>query len=95
MPDDNGKEGSAAGTAAESESNDADEEAITANGKGVTLESPKDISTSNKPSKRVSTLHLENIEERNKDTLSSDTENASPAIGPKDVSCVSLKVFLF
>lgn len=44
----------------------------------------------NKPSKRVSSLHLENIEERNKDTLSSDTENASPAIGPKDVSCVSL-----
>lgn len=39
--------------------------------------------------KSISGLHLEGIEERNKDNLSSDTENASPAIGPKDISCVS------
>ena len=42
-----------------------------------------------RPPKRISGLLLEGVEERNKETQSSDTENASPAIGPKDVSCVS------
>lgn len=40
-------------------------------------------------SKHLVGLHLENIEEKNKDIQSSDTENASPAIGPKDITCVS------
>ena len=39
--------------------------------------------------KRMVDLHLEEINERNKDTQSSDTENASPAIGCKDKSSVS------
>lgn len=47
-----------------------------------------------KQQKRKSGLLLEDIDERNKDTQSSDTENASPAIGPKDVSCVSIIISL-
>lgn len=88
LPDDNVKDGSGP-----SESNISIEDACNANSKGGVVSPAKEIGP-NKPPKRVSTLHLENIEERNKDTLSSDTENASPAIGPKDVSCVSFYYFL-
>lgn len=46
-------------------------------------------SAPSRPPKRISGLLLEGVEERNKEIHSSDTENASPAIGPKDISCVS------
>ena len=42
-----------------------------------------------RPPKRISGLVLDGIEYRNKDTQS-DTENASPAIGPKEVNSVSI-----
>ncbi|KAJ6643413.1 Protein daughter of sevenless [Pseudolycoriella hygida] len=44
-------------------------------------------SVPSRPPKRISGLQLEGVEERNKEIHSSDTENASPAIGPKDISC--------
>ncbi|XP_037048590.1 protein daughter of sevenless [Bradysia coprophila] len=44
-------------------------------------------SVPSRPPKRISKLLLEGVEERNKEIHSSDTENASPAIGPKDISC--------
>lgn len=41
-----------------------------------------------RPPKRVAGLVLDDIDDRQKENLSSDTENSSPAIGPKDISCV-------
>ncbi|XP_055686754.1 protein daughter of sevenless [Lutzomyia longipalpis] len=40
-----------------------------------------------RPPKRLSGLVLDGVEIRNKEVPSSDTDNASPAIGPKDSSC--------
>lgn len=40
-----------------------------------------------RPPKRLSGLILEGVEIRNREIPSSDTDNASPAIGPKDSSC--------
>lgn len=49
-------------------------------------------SVPSRPPKRISKLLLEGVEERNKEIHSSDTENASPAIGPKDISCVRVSL---
>lgn len=46
-----------------------------------------------RPPKRNSALILDGVE-KSKEIQSSDTENASPAIGPKDSSCVSSFSFL-
>lgn len=40
-----------------------------------------------RPPKRLSGLVLDGVEIRNREVPSSDTDNASPAIGPKDSSC--------
>ncbi|GAB0100597.1 Protein daughter of sevenless [Sergentomyia squamirostris] len=40
-----------------------------------------------RPPKRLSGLVLDGVEIRNREIPSSDTDNASPAIGPKDSSC--------